>query len=131
MIELFSPKDKLPKNKQYVLAYFPRNTWADSDAVNDEHKWVVVKFVRGISMAERGSLPDSDERKKMYSAGDEWANNHVPYCWLPFGPGSFFGQEAELWGELPDRPTSAQSQPDIQGKQPWLGNRIVVRRRHR
>ena len=93
--------DRLPENGQYVLAYFPNRPWGDLDAKNNEHKLVVVKFLQGISIKERENLPDTHERKKLYSSFDEWGNNKVPYCWKPFGPGSFFGQEAEWWCELP------------------------------
>ncbi len=94
--------DRLPKDGQYVLAYFPDMPWDDPDAKNNHHKMVVVKFERGISVKEREALPDSDERKRMYTSADEDGNNEVPYFWDSFGPGSFFGQEAECWYELPE-----------------------------
>ena len=95
--------EKLPKHNQYVLAFFPSAPWNDSDAINNEHKWVVVKHIKGFSKKTREALPDYIERKIIYQTGDEWGNNTVPYEWDTFGPGSFFGQEATLWCELPDR----------------------------
>ena len=100
-MELILRKQKLPKNKQYVLAYFPGRPWNDSDVGNNEHKWVVVKFVRGLSCAERASLSDTDGRKSLFRSEDEDGNNQVPYYWDTFGPDSFYGQEAECWCELP------------------------------
>lgn len=100
-MKLFDPENKLPNDCQYVLAHFPDRPWGDRDAPNNEHKWVVVKFVRGLSKKERESLDDSDERKKRISPADEHDNNQKPYFWKPFGPGGFRGQEASCWCELP------------------------------
>ena len=91
----------LPEDGQYVLAHFPDQPWSAAGADNNEHKWVVVKFSRGISIAERESLPSSDQRKRMYISADEDGNNTKPYHWKSFGACSFFGQEATLWCELP------------------------------
>lgn len=101
-MKLFKPEDRLPNHNQYVLAFFPDRPWNDEYAKNDEHKWVVVQFRRGISELERKALPVGHERKRTYRQEDEGGNNMVPYCWDTFGPGSFFGQEAELWCELPE-----------------------------
>jgi len=68
---------------------------------NDEHKWVVVNFVRGISAEEHNALPENDLCREIYKSSDQHGNNKNPYCWAEFGPGSFFGQEAALWCELP------------------------------
>ena len=103
-MNIISVKDRLPKHKQYVLAYFPDQPWGDRDALLDEHKWVVVKFIEGISEKTRDSLPAHSKRKRMYQTGDEWANNTVPYEWDTFGAESFFGQEAACWCELPSCP---------------------------
>jgi hypothetical protein len=92
---------KLPENKTYVLAYFPNMPWGDSDSKNDEHKWVVVKFIRGISQQERDSLSEHDVRKHHVFAQDEDGNNLVPYIWKAFTGFSFFGQECTKWVELP------------------------------
>ena len=97
-----STKDRLPENNTYVLAHFPNSPWSDSDCKNGEHKWVVVKFIRGISEGEREKLDASDPRKRTYTAADEHSNNRVPYYWDTFGPGSFFGQECSVWCELPN-----------------------------
>lgn len=93
--------DRLPKDKQYVLAFLPDKPWFDSDAPDNEHKWVVVKFVKGLSMDEREKLPNTDKRKIEYTGADQEGNNLEPYCWHTFGPSSFFGQDVELWCELP------------------------------
>lgn len=95
-----STKDRLPENNQYVLARFPNMPWEDPDTDID-HLWVVVRFVRGLSVDDRAALSDEDERKHLYSSADEYANNQCPYCWDTFGSDSFFGQEADYWCELP------------------------------
>jgi hypothetical protein len=97
---MFDPKDKLPENNTYVLAFFPDSPWHDKSCKNDEHKFRVVKFKKGISLEERAALPEG-ERKRSYYSEDEYGNNRVPYCWEEFGPGSFFGQECALWCYLP------------------------------
>jgi len=95
------PSEKLPKNNEYVLAFFSDSPWQDKDANNNGHKWVVVKFIRGISKKERGALADGNRRKSVYASEDECWNNEKPYYWDVFGPGSFFGQDAKLWCHLP------------------------------
>ena len=100
-MKLINTKNSLPNNNQYVLAYFPDSPWIDSDAKNTEHKWVVVKFQRGLSVAEREALPETNERKGIVKDCDEGESNHVPYGWVTFGPAYFFGQEAKYWSELP------------------------------
>ena len=100
-MEIYSRADKLPQHNQYVLAFFPDSPWHDPHSKEGKHKWVVVKFVRGISEQERDALPNTDDRKWTFRPEDEQSNNIVPYYWRPFGPGSFFGQSASLWCELP------------------------------
>ncbi len=97
-MEIFNAKQKLPENGRYVCAYFPDKPWIDGD--NKDHKWVVVKFVEGISESEREKMAER-ERKHTYRSEDQEGNNLVPYNWKPFGPGQFFGQECEKWFYLP------------------------------
>lgn len=92
---------KLPNNNQYVLAHLNIDNWRDRDDTENNRYWVVVKFVRGISKAERAILSDDNPRKNLYQSGDEWDNNKMPYYWTPFGAGSFWGQEVDYWCELP------------------------------
>lgn len=105
-----STKELLPPNNTYVLAFFPESPWGDRDAANNEHKWVVVKFIQGISEKERTDMEagiitnpnyNGGKRSKFYCSEDEHGNNAKPYYWKPFGPGKFFGQEATLWMHLP------------------------------
>ena len=98
-----STKDKLPEEGKYVLARLNLSTLidrGDSENVN----CVVVKLVKGISKAERKSLPDDDSRKRVYISADEHGNNLVPYNWEMFGPDSFFGQTITHW--MPIKPIS-------------------------
>lgn len=88
---------KLPEHNQYVLAYFPDSPWIDDSCVNEEHKWVVVKFVRGRTLKDRETMPFETPIRGQ----DEYGNNKKPYYWDAFGPGSFFGQEASVWCTLP------------------------------
>ncbi len=101
-MDLFKRIEKLPNNNQYVLARFQESPWGDDDAKNNEHEWVVVKFIKGITEIERDKLSDDDDRKKTYHSADEWINNREGYYWDKSGPGSFFGQECDYWCELPE-----------------------------
>lgn len=110
-MEIFDCKVVLPLHNTYVLAHFPDRPWGDRSATNNEHKWVVVKFVRGISEIDRQAmkldlLPNPKYgphlRAEVYCGEDEHANNLVPYNWDAFGPSSFFGQEASVWTHLPN-----------------------------
>lgn len=100
-------KGQIPPANQYVLIYVPDSPWHDSDDMYGVF-WKVAKCVYGISMAEREALAKSDKwldrnRAKHYHSEDEFGNNEVPYCFEEFGPGSFFGQEVDMWCELPGR----------------------------
>jgi len=96
-----NPKEKLPEPNQYVLAFFPSRPWSDYSCKNDEHKWVVVKFKKGLSEDERNKLGRDNPLKKTYRREDVFGNNVLPYCWDTFGAISFFGHECAAWCELP------------------------------
>lgn len=98
-MEIFLPSDKLPNDNEYVLAYFKDRPWLVRGT--NQHKWVVVRFVKGLSVKDRDALPNSDKRKNTYTFCDEWSNNEVPYAWDALGGGQFFGQEITCWCYLP------------------------------
>lgn len=93
--------DRLPEDNQYVLAHLTIDNWDDDDDPDGNRYWVVVKFRKGISKEERSALPESSEKARIYSSADEHGNNLVPYNWNEFGPGQYFGQEVDVWCELP------------------------------
>jgi hypothetical protein len=93
--------DRLPSNKQYVLAHLTKNNWGDEDDPEGNRYWVVVKFVKGLSAMDREALPMHSERRRLFCSGDVFGNNLLPYNWQPFGPGSYFGQEVDFWCDLP------------------------------
>ncbi len=95
-------EDKLPFNKQYVLIHLNKTNWHDSDDPKKNRHWVVAKFIRGISTAEREAFDIDDARKKCFIAADEHNNNKKPYNWETFGASRYFGQEVNLWCELPE-----------------------------
>jgi len=97
-----SVKDRLPKDKQYVLAHLTKNNWFDSDDPKGDRYWVVVKFKKGLTNDERESLCDDDQRKRLYGEEDQEGNNKKPFCWDSFGPSCYFGQEVDYWCELPE-----------------------------
>ena len=111
-------KDQLPPEGKYVIARHNRTTWHDSTDQENVNT-VIVKLKKGISLENRlkminGELPDpliegwnlsegvhKTPRHRIYNAEDQHGNNHVPYCWLCFGPDQFFGQEITEWMEIP------------------------------
>ena len=121
----FLASEKLPKDKEYVLAHLLlKDNWSDSDDPHGKRYWQVVKFVRGISKEERekmknGEIPDpvdvgysrptppgvwvehKNKRSSVYASADEYGNNLVPYIWEPFGPSSYLGQAVDVWARLP------------------------------
>lgn len=70
--------DNLPEDNTYVVAHYTGGNWIDS---KDQRgcEWKVVKF--------RECAPGF--------------NNLLPYEWIEFGPGKLFGQDVDLWFELP------------------------------
>lgn len=93
-------KKRLPKNNTYVLARYTGGNWTDNDHQSGV-VWKVVKFVKGITEAEREALPSGSSRKRSYHSEDVQGNNLVPYCWREFGPGKLFGQDVDFWMDLP------------------------------
>lgn len=98
---MHSTKDRLPKNNTYVLARYNRGNWRDS---HDQEgcQWLVVKFVRGMSIKERTEALMT-KRALTYKPEDEFGNNRVPYCWKEFGHATIFGQDIDVWADLPIR----------------------------
>ena len=97
----------MPPANRYILIYVPGSPWSDRDDMYGVF-WKVAKCIYGISMAERKALAKSDNpedrnRAKCYHSEDEQGNNPKPYRFKEFGPGSFSGQEVDMWCELPGR----------------------------
>lgn len=100
----FISKGEMPPANKYILAYVSAN-WCDPSDQNNVF-WCVVKCVYGISLKQREIYSNSDnyferKRSKIIRFGDEWGNNKKPYEFDEFGPGSFFGQDIDIWCELP------------------------------
>lgn len=101
-----STKNKLPKNNTYVLIHLTKDNWIDKNCRTSHEKFClycdVAQFSRGITQKQREELKkNNNPRAIMYSPGDEWGNNLVPYFFDPFGPGSYFGQEVDYWMDIP------------------------------
>ena len=113
--------DSLPPEGKYVLVHLPGMPWRD-DGDQDGVFFKVAKLKHGLSIAERekmkqGDLPDPviggiimpdgkehtrwNTRSHVYQTGDEYGNNLRPYCWLSFGPDTWFGQDVDYWMEIP------------------------------
>ena len=103
-IKRISNREMPPANK-YVLIFVPGLPWSDSDDEYGKH-WKVAKCVYGISRTERIELSNSSscserERARTFQFGDEDGNNLMPYRFKEFGSDSYFGQEVDIWCELP------------------------------
>ena len=98
-------KGEMPPEGKYILIYVPDRPWRDSTDQRGVF-WKVAKFVKGISLEERRKLENSDnpvdrERARWFTSADEFGNNRRPYYFDTFGPDSYFGQEVDIWCELP------------------------------
>ena len=100
-ITLHRPEDQLPNDNQYVLIHLNISNWGDPHDPDGDRYWRVAKFCRGISKMEREAMPDSHPRKRTQRGCDEQSNNEKPDSWNEFGPSSHFGQNVDLWAELP------------------------------
>ena len=96
-MKTFQTNEKLPNHGDYVLAFFPNRKGYDRHARNNEHKWAVVKFIRGIDTFEREKLSDDSFRKIDFRPEDLHGDNTVPYFWEMFCGHSFNGQEVSCW----------------------------------
>ena len=98
-------KGEMPPEGKYILVYVPDMPWRDSTDQRGVF-WKVAKFVKGMSKEERRVLENSDnpvdrERARWYCSADEFGNNRRPYYFDTFGPDSYFGQDVDIWCELP------------------------------
>lgn len=108
LVEPISVNDRLPVDRTWVLAHYNGDNWGPCGAINPGgQNWKVVQFIRGLSIADRAALDDTDSLKQVRKRGDEYGNNHCPYYWDEFGPGSFFGQDVDYWKDLPTIPTES------------------------
>ena len=96
--------DQLPTEGRNVLVRHTRTT-RHSEQDQEGTQFVVAKLIRGITQEEREVLrcspsPAQQERARVYTSGDIFGNNLVPYSWSEFGPGTLFGQEVTEWAEI-------------------------------
>jgi hypothetical protein len=123
--EWISCADRLPEDKQRVLIYYP-NKRCTYNNIGDHSS--VAWFIKGISEKERelmkqGKLKNltsegwcasqgwtKHKRSDVYSSGDVFGNNTVPYKWDGDGPMDWNGQEVTHWMPLPNKPID-QTQP--------------------
>lgn len=94
-------KGQIPPEHKYILIYVGGRFWSDSDDQEGKY-WRVAKMVKGISSKERMELSmKGDTRADEFWFGDEDGNNEVPYRFDEFGPDDHFGQNVDIWCELP------------------------------
>ncbi len=89
----------LPEPNRFVLIRTNRYNWKHEDP---NVRCVVARLITGISLEEREALPESDIRKRTYTAADQHGNNKVPFRWDTFGASQFFGQDVEEWTYIPE-----------------------------
>ena len=73
-------KGEMPPANKYVLIYCGNSPWRDSTDQNGV-RWKVAKCIYGDGLIS--------------------GNNKVPYLFSEFGPARWFGQEIDIWCELP------------------------------
>lgn len=100
-IKWIKTSDKLPNPDSYVLIHNIGGNWHEDSIYC---RCVVAKFKVGISLQYRNKLSNDNERKKIYYTEDEHANNQKPYAWKTFGGDYFFGQDVDMWCEIPQLP---------------------------
>ena len=81
MKDWISVKDRLPKDKTYVLVYYNGGNWGDPDG---DPNFKIAKFEMG-----RGPC----------------VNNERDYLWKTFGALQLWGQDVDFWMPLPVAPT--------------------------
>jgi len=87
-------EDELPPEFVYVLVDIPNNNIYGCNNYQKNTDIGCIHF--GLSQADRAKLPESDERKRTYTSGDEWSNNTRPYQWhCNMRPE--FGQNVARW----------------------------------
>jgi len=101
--EVYLTANRLPEDRAWVCAHRVGTNWIDDTTCTPgAHYWKVVNFKRGITKEERDLMPPS-ERKNSWRSEDEGFNNERGYCWDElFGPGTFFGQDVDMWFYLPN-----------------------------
>lgn len=103
-IKRISRGEMPPKNK-YILIFLHNRPWNDDDDPSGV-RWDVAKCEYGISKEERYRLSisknlDDQRRAKLFYSCDEDGNNLRPYSFKQFGPSEYYGQEVDIWCELP------------------------------
>ena len=107
MIELKRiSKGEFPPEGKYIAIYTKRGGWIDSDDRSGVY-WKIAKTEYGISNEERQRLAASEnfydqQRAREHRPADEEGNNEKPYRFKEFGPDAWFGQDVDIWFELPD-----------------------------
>ena len=111
--EWISVEDRLPPERKYVLIYVNKDNWISHSDPKGIY-YCTATLCKGISIEEReamkrGDLPDKKYRGEtlrsaVFTEGDEYGNNTVPYCWVDTGSGNLFGQEVDYWMPLPEPP---------------------------
>jgi len=86
--------ERLPNENEPVLVYGDLNLIIDSPQMD------IARIEYGISIEERAKLGDC-VRARMYDRADEHGNNEKPYCWKPFSPSLYNGQDVVAWMPLP------------------------------
>lgn len=97
---------EMPPAGKYILVYAEHRPWCDSTDKAGVF-WKVAKCVYGITLEQRETMRNSNniadkERANRYRPEDEGCGNNMkPYRFIEFGPDSHFGQDIDIWCELP------------------------------
>ena len=133
--EPVSVEDWLPVDGTWVFAHYNGDNWGEDLG----QYWVVAQFIRGLTIADREALEDTDPRKGRLAPQDEHDNNKRPFYWDQWGSSKRFGQDVDYWMAIPEIPRSEDrlrkevvdliqdflNMPINQTKSFYLANKII------
>jgi len=90
--EWISVDDRLPKDGEYVLAYYNGGNWTHNGSSDGQQNICKCVFRKGKTLEEN--------TEKRWGFEDEGFNNKKPYAWKGEGHLTLFGQDVSYWKPL-------------------------------
>lgn len=94
-MKVYSVTESFPAHSEIVLVHLTRKNWLHNGKAEGPHLWRVAWL----------------------EAADVTEYNEVPYKWNEFGPGGYYGQEVDLWCELPAAPSKPDQSAIVEDKE--------------
>jgi hypothetical protein len=93
-------EDQLPRDRQAVLVRRNEVNWLCDHTLADGSKQSIWRWQACIFRV--GKTKEEVKASGICGGFDQDGNNHTPYGWDMFGPGSLFGQEVSHWCAIED-----------------------------